>query len=224
MEASLLDDWSKCIRTLSVSSNERCATRLVDGTDKHWQSTGSLGGHWIRMEMFPGILIHSLKLVVNPQDSSYMPSVISVNVGESFENMFELTTINVRHTDSVVTLLQDIKEYYACVEIAIKQCRNGGIDCKIHALQIVGCKRILENQLATSVSFLASDWEVMQEQMSVQRSSTVQQNAAVYVWGLNDKDQLGGLKGSKIKLPVHSEVLSKLKPVHIAGKRCFSYF
>lgn len=171
------------------------------------------------MEMFPGILIHSLKLVVNPQDASYMPSLITVNVGESFENMFELTSVSVRHTDSVVILLQDIKEYYACIEIAIKQCRNGGIDCKIHALQIVGCKRILENQLATSVSFLASDWEVMQEQMSVQRSSNIQQNAAVYVWGLNDKDQLGGLKGSKIKLPVHSEVLSKLKPIHIAGER-----
>lgn len=39
----------------------------------------------------------------------------------------------------------------------------------------------------------------------------------VYVWGLNDKDQLGGLKGSKVKLPVYSDVLSALKPVHIAG-------
>ena len=37
------------------------------------------------------------------------------------------------------------------------------------------------------------------------------------VWGLNDKDQLGGLKGSKIKLPVFSDVLSTLNPVSIAG-------
>ena len=38
-----------------------------------------------------------------------------------------------------------------------------------------------------------------------------------FVWGLNDKDQLGGLKGSKIKLPVFSDVLSSLNPVSIAG-------
>ncbi len=42
-------------------------------------------------------------------------------------------------------------------------------------------------------------------------------NIKVFVWGLNDKDQLGGLKGSKIKLPVFSETLSHLKPICIAG-------
>ena len=39
----------------------------------------------------------------------------------------------------------------------------------------------------------------------------------VLVWGLNDKDQLGGLKGSKVKMPVLSETLSSLRPVHVAG-------
>lgn len=41
--------------------------------------------------------------------------------------------------------------------------------------------------------------------------------AKVFVWGLNDKDQLGGLKGSKVKLPIYSEALSALRPIHIAG-------
>lgn len=39
----------------------------------------------------------------------------------------------------------------------------------------------------------------------------------VYVWGLNDKDQLGGMKGSKVKLPVLSEFICQLRPIHIAG-------
>jgi E3 ubiquitin-protein ligase HERC2 len=39
----------------------------------------------------------------------------------------------------------------------------------------------------------------------------------VFVWGLNDKDQLGNMKGSKIKMPVISEHLSLLKPTCIAG-------
>lgn len=215
-ESSLIDDWSKCIRTLRVSSPQSWATRLFDGSGLYWQSPQ--GKHWIRMEMFSGILIHSLKIIVNPQDGSYMPSLIAINVGESFNSLVELATISVRHTDTSVLLLQDMKEYYPCIEIAIKQCRNGGIDCKIRGLQIIGKRKVFENQLATSISFLASDWEIIQEQMNSQRGSEPQpQHSAVYVWGLNDKDQLGGLKGSKIKLPVYSEVLSKLKPVHIAG-------
>ncbi|XP_043254504.1 probable E3 ubiquitin-protein ligase HERC2 isoform X2 [Colletes gigas] len=216
-ESSLIDDWSKCIRTLSVSSREGWATRLVNESGQYWQSCGSQGKHWIRLEMLPGILVHSLKIVVNPKDSSYMPSLIAVNVGDSFNSLGELATISVRNTDTNVLLLQDTKEYYPCIEIMIKQCRNGGIDCKIHALQIIGKRKVFENQLATSVSFLASDWEIVQEQMSSQRGTEAPQQSAVYVWGLNDKDQLGGLKGSKIKLPIYSEALSKLKPVHIVG-------
>ncbi len=42
-------------------------------------------------------------------------------------------------------------------------------------------------------------------------------NIKVFVWGLNDKDQLGGLKGSKVKLPVFSDTLGHLKPICIAG-------
>lgn len=213
-ESALIDDWSKCIRTLSVSSRENWATRLVDGSGKYWQSCGALGKHWIRLEMLPGILVHSLKIVIDPQDSSYTPSLIGISVGDCFTNLVELVTITPKAIDTTLVLLYDIKEYYPCLEISIKQCRNGGIDCKIHSLQIIGKKKVY--QLANSVSFLASDWEVVQEQMMAQRA-TDQQNSAVYVWGLNDKDQLGGLKGSKIKLPIYSQVLSKLKPIHIAG-------
>ncbi|XP_020288916.1 E3 ubiquitin-protein ligase HERC2 isoform X1 [Pseudomyrmex gracilis] len=215
-ESYLIDDWSKCIASLSVSSREDWASRLIDGSGKCWQSCGSKGKHWIRLEMLPGMLVHSLKMIVNPQDS-FMPSVVAVNVGDSFSNLVEYKTITIRYSETSVTLLQDMKQYYPCIEIAIKQCRNGGIDCKIHGLRIVCRQSKFENQLI-SVSFLASDWEVLQEQMTVQRNTdTPPQQSAVYVWGLNDKDQLGGLKGSKIKLPVYSEILSKLKPIHIAG-------
>lgn len=46
---------------------------------------------------------------------------------------------------------------------------------------------------------------------------TNESGCKVYVWGLNDKDQLGGMKGSKVKLPVLSEFISQLRPIHIAG-------
>lgn len=36
-----------------------------------------------------------------------------------------------------------------------------------------------------------------------------------YVWGLNDKDQLGGVKGSKVKFPTYAEQISRLNPSSI---------
>lgn len=49
-------------------------------------------------------------------------------------------------------------QYHRYIEIAIKQCRSSGIDCKIHGLGIVGRIRAEDEDLAT-VPFLASDNE-----------------------------------------------------------------
>ena len=49
-------------------------------------------------------------------------------------------------------------QFHRYIEIAIKQCRSSGIDCKIHGLAIVGRIRAEDEDLAT-VPFLASDNE-----------------------------------------------------------------
>lgn len=49
-------------------------------------------------------------------------------------------------------------QYHRYIEIAVKQCRSSGIDCKIHGLGIVGRIRAEDEDLAT-VPFLASDNE-----------------------------------------------------------------
>ena len=66
---------------------------------------------------------------------------------------------------------------------------------------------------------MASDSEEWEDSTTKSRwSLDVKVNSTkVFVCGLNDKDQLGGQKGSKIKLPVFSDTLSNLKPIHIAG-------
>ncbi|XP_068082847.1 E3 ubiquitin-protein ligase HERC2 [Anabrus simplex] len=223
VNSGLIEDWSKCIKTLNVSSRETWAHRLVDGSGNYWQSCGSQGKHWIRLEIQPGILVHSLSMVVDPLDSSYMPSLVIVSGGDSFSSLTELSTINIRSSDTVVPLLSDAKEYLACIEIAIKQCKNGGIDCKIHALSIIGKKCSSEGQVSSVMSFLASDSEEFQDSRvgstpkSHSSDGRPEVHTKVFVWGLNDKDQLGGLKGSKVKLPVFSETLSSLKPIHISG-------
>uniref|UniRef100_A0AAY4E4J6 E3 ubiquitin-protein ligase HERC2 n=1 Tax=Denticeps clupeoides TaxID=299321 RepID=A0AAY4E4J6_9TELE len=222
----LIDEWSRAVKSLNVSSSVNQASRLIDASEQSWQSSGSQGKHWIRLELFPDVLVHRLKMVVDPADSSYMPSLVVVSGGNSLNNLIELRSININPTDTTVSLLNDCTEYHRYVEIAIKQCRSSGIDCKIHGLSIVGRVRAEDEDLAT-VPFLASDNEEEEDDkaatgsLSRKRSSGLESAATirtkVFVWGLNDKDQLGGLKGSKIKVPSFSETLSALNVVQVAG-------
>ena len=66
--------------------------------------------HWIRLEMQPDILVNRLYMRVEPSDSSYMPSVVILNVGDSVPSLKETRTINIGSTESLVTLLQDCQE------------------------------------------------------------------------------------------------------------------
>ncbi|XP_041862098.1 E3 ubiquitin-protein ligase HERC2 isoform X2 [Melanotaenia boesemani] len=222
----LIDDWSRAVKSLNVSSSVNQASRLTDCSDQCWQSSGSQGKHWIRLELFPDVLVHRLKMIVDPADSSYMPSLVVVSGGNSLNNLIELKTININPTDTTVLLLTDCTEFHRYIEIAIKQCRSSGIDCKIHGLGIVGRIRAEDEDLAT-VPFLASDNEEEDDEKAAagslarKKSSGLESSATirtkVFVWGLNDKDQLGGLKGSKIKVPSFSETLSALNVVQVAG-------
>ena len=253
---SLLEEWSQCVKSMGVSSRESWAYRLTDGTPSFWQSCGTQGKHWIRIEMQPDINIHCLKIQVDPADSTYMPLVIVVSGGDSLSQLIDLATINLSANDRIVTILSNVKDYHRYIEISIRQCRNGGIDCKIHGLQVIGKKRCEEDEYSTSQSFLASDSEEccsddiclpqpevgnvsssasndnhpLPEQVhlhyisnhrrkmdSKSRTTDPHHHTKVFVWGLNDKDQLGGLKGSKVKLPIFSETLSHLRPICIAG-------
>ena len=220
----VLEDWATCVKSLAVSSRESWAYRLTETSASYWQSCGAQGQHWVRLEIQPDVIIQSLKIVVDPADSTYMPSLIIISTGDNLSALKEISSVNVYGSDTSVTLLSNLKEYHKFIEIAIKQCRNGGIDCKIHGLVVTGRKRLEEDEYSSALSFLASDSEEVEESViSYTRQSSKHEGKKEefpiksFVWGLNDKDQLGGLKGSKIKLPVFSDVLSSLNPVSIAG-------
>ncbi|XP_012892587.1 PREDICTED: E3 ubiquitin-protein ligase HERC2-like, partial [Dipodomys ordii] len=104
-------------------------------------------------------------MIVDPADSSYMPSLVVVSGGNSLNNLIELKTININPTDTTVSLLNDCTEYHRYIEIAIKQCRSSGIDCKIHGLVLLGRIRAEEEDLA-AVPFLASDNEEEEDDKS----------------------------------------------------------
>ncbi|KAM7290215.1 E3 ubiquitin-protein ligase HERC2 isoform X3 [Ixodes scapularis] len=227
--APLLEEWGHCVKSLTVSSNESSLHRLIDGTRSAWQSCGTRGKHWIRLEMHQGVVIQRLRMTVDPADSSYMPSLVVVSGGPCLTWMTELETVHIGSTDSQVTLLADLREYYRFIEIAIRECRSGGIECKVHGLSVVGRSHGEDEDLSPSFPYLASDGEdgedgpaAVNSHGPFQRRDRTSESfrdlqTKACVWGLNDKDQLGGLKGSKVKLPQFSETISCLKPLHIAG-------
>ncbi|XP_074649618.1 E3 ubiquitin-protein ligase HERC2-like [Tubulanus polymorphus] len=219
--SGMITDWHRCIKHLSVSSKENTVHRLIDGSG-FWQSSGSQGKHWIRLEIHSDIIIQQLVMRVEPSDSSYMPSLVVISGGDTLSNMREIKTINIGMTENLVPLLQDVTEYFRYIEIGIKQCKSGGIDCKVHSLNIAGRIRSDEDDVAANFLFLASDEEEETQsapmvKKKVKTVGTKEIQTHVFVWGLNDKDQLGGPKGSKIKTPVLNETLSSLKCVQIAG-------
>ncbi|KAF4520878.1 hypothetical protein B566_EDAN007059 [Ephemera danica] len=151
-----------------------------------------------------------LTLVVDPEDGKLMPSLVVVNGGDSFSSMREISVTRIRNCDTV---------YFACIEVIIQECRGGGTNCRVHGLQIVGKKLGLDESTDMN-SYLNSDTEEQEEVVSypqVANSNRSEDHHKVFVWGLNDKDQLGNMRGSKIKLPTVSEHLSSLKPSCIAG-------
>jgi len=109
------------------------------------------------------------------------------------------------------------------IEIAVRQCRSSGIDCKVHGLSVRGRLRSDADDgdgdelVVNPSAYLASDGEddsvaVVDTDHSTKNNNNnarARQSAAarggprdvltnVLVWGLNDKDQLGGPKGSKV--------------------------
>ena len=75
----------------------------------YWQSCGTQGKHWIRLELQQDVLIHSLRIQVDPADSTYMPSVIVVSGGETLSSLKEIVTVNIASTDRIVGLLSHLK-------------------------------------------------------------------------------------------------------------------
>ena len=83
-EGELISDWGKCVRNVTVSSKYAARFEIPGSI---WQSCGSQGKHWIRLEIFPDVVVKSLKIGVDPADNSYMPSVIVINGGSTLNSL-----------------------------------------------------------------------------------------------------------------------------------------
>lgn len=218
----IIEDWSQSIKSLTVSSNEASARCLFERTTAFWQSSNTQGRPWIRLEMRENILIHALSVRIEPNDCSHQPSTIIVRTGDNLSHMKDFNWVTIRPTDTYVVLLSNVRQYFSWIEIYIKQCRNNGIQCRIHDLYVVGKRKQSDvDAMLKNAAFLANDSDLSEQSYTTTANflddKIAAESSQVYVWGLNDKEQLAGLKGSKVKVPVFSTILSNFKPLHIAG-------
>ncbi|XP_041973907.1 probable E3 ubiquitin-protein ligase HERC2 [Aricia agestis] len=227
--------WRGAVRCVRVSSCRPAAgaRRLLDSQPHtYWQSSTGTGQHWIRVEMRMGVRVRRLGLGV--AGGTHGPAALSVRAGASFDDaaLAPLAAVPCAAAPkrpappnhlAQIQLLADCKQYYPCIEIGIKQNRNVNADVRVHGLYITGFRpNPMYTEILSSMNFVAEDW---MEKDSPTGAASSENNPPtlpndcpkVYVWGLNDKDQLGGVKGSKVKVPVFSSTLSSLRPVHIAG-------
>ncbi|ELU04919.1 hypothetical protein CAPTEDRAFT_168000 [Capitella teleta] len=135
------------VESISVStfSVKEGPDNLTDGSsDTYWESDGNQGLHWVRLKMKKGTTIKKLVVTIDGNDDNYMPSRILV-FGGQLENLVKLNTVSIDQslcglTD--VTILEDQMVHHPWLEIRIKECKDDGIDTRIHGLKIKSSKEM----------------------------------------------------------------------------------
>ncbi|XP_050522470.1 E3 ubiquitin-protein ligase HERC2 [Daktulosphaira vitifoliae] len=208
------EEISKFIANYSSSAEENILSHLFDWkSDNNWISENPKGIHWIKLEFLSNIAICSLIIKLNEENEQYKPILIIVKGGVSFNIMEEINRITVNPLDKCLQLLNYTNKCHQCIEITM---RTNDSTCIVNSLKI---DVTLSNEESIPNS-LVSNFETVQEFPPLPESENkikVDSEYAVFVWGLNDKGQLGGLNGSKIKRPTFNEALTALKPIEIIG-------
>lgn len=135
---------SKYIESVTVSTEQEFASNLLDGDpDTFWESDGSLGRHYIRLQIMAGVIIQKLIIGVDQEDDNYMPRRVLVygctDGGQS--KMLNETRIDCNTPNGDVVIMENAPEYFPTIEIRIKECKDDGIDCRIHYVKIVSSKQ-----------------------------------------------------------------------------------
>jgi E3 ubiquitin-protein ligase HERC2 len=104
-------------------------------------------------------------------------------------------------------------EYHRYFQIDIRQCQDGGRDCRIHGLCILGRKLIKDEEqkdeeFALIPTFLFSEEESLGRQEQQNTAARGQAGGVRRWWGrvFKKRDQEGGPKSSKTKMPGYSQV------------------
>ncbi|XP_068728218.1 E3 ubiquitin-protein ligase HECTD3-like [Montipora capricornis] len=136
-EASL-GNISRYVESVQVSSEEESKDSLTDGDpDTYWESDGSQGRHWIKLMMRPGTVIRQLFIGVDAKDDNYMPHHVVVVGGDSQSNLKEIGEVFIDgNMTGDVCIAKGMMQHYSLIQIRIKECKDEGIDTRIHSLKL----------------------------------------------------------------------------------------
>eukprot|EP00048_Salpingoeca_helianthica_P002652 m.59241 g.59241 ORF g.59241 m.59241 type:complete len:2451 (-) comp12224_c2_seq1:694-8046(-) len=124
--------------SLEVSTNKDQGKRLLENTDRVWESSGPSGTHWIELNMLPGTVISDLTMVAITQDS-YRPARLTIKAGPSSDELSILEVVQCAsaRVGSKIPLLSDCTEHYPVVRICIEA---EGINTRINGILVTAVR------------------------------------------------------------------------------------
>ncbi|XP_053105548.1 E3 ubiquitin-protein ligase HECTD3 isoform X2 [Hemicordylus capensis] len=127
------------VESIDVSSftEEFNVSCLTDNhADTYWESDGSQGQHWVRLNMKKGTIIKKLFLTVDTTDENFMPKQVAVYGGE-WDNLKKLSDVGIDESYiGDVCVLEDMTAHLPIIEVRIVECRDDGIDVRLRGIKI----------------------------------------------------------------------------------------
>jgi len=128
------------LKVEASSEQELVRDMLSSDTEDHfWESDGDQGNHYLRFFMKPGIIIKKFAFLVDPDDGSYLPRRVVVKGGTP-GNMNTLSSRNFTSMDydskTLQLIMSPLTTYYEVIEVHVKSCYQGGIDCRIRGIAV----------------------------------------------------------------------------------------
>ena len=108
--------------------------------ENFWESDGSTGSHWLRFHMKPGTVIQKFILLVDPDDSSYLPRRVQIKGyvdGSSPLVQSRLFSTSDYEKHELSLLSYPYSQHYSKIEVYFKSCHQGGIDTRIRGVKLV---------------------------------------------------------------------------------------
>ena len=157
-KAFLITNPEKIIDESCASSNPDLLNCLFDNDrETFWKSSlvdQSDDKIWVEFKIRQGLKIDQIKLRVDKEDFSFIPSHISVLVGQHSSNLKvakEINlTLNVKY-EKPILILSEQTSYFRVIMLKMDRMIHGGEDCKLRGLQIHATTDPLKLALPQSV-------------------------------------------------------------------------
>nr|XP_047914919.1 E3 ubiquitin-protein ligase HECTD3-like [Anser cygnoides] len=126
-----------CSVEVSSQAEDYKACHLTDNqAETCWESNGSIGQHWVRLNMKKGTIVKKLWLTLNMQIHSYNPRRVAV-YGGAPNSLHHLRTVLIKETSyQDVCILRDMKTYLPVLEIRFLECRDQGCNVRLRGIKI----------------------------------------------------------------------------------------